>query len=90
MFHFEDISAMVLDRGAGRQVYDVADLCRAIDVYLGQPIIRATAGQAGSQLVADNHGSLEQTLSLIAQALSRTKATSTRVDRADVMPKSRR
>jgi 3-deoxy-D-manno-octulosonic-acid transferase len=66
MFHFEEISAMVLERGAGRQVQNEDGLVSSVALYLDQPQLRAAAGRAGRALVAANRGALERTLALIA------------------------
>jgi 3-deoxy-D-manno-octulosonic-acid transferase len=68
MFHFEEISAMALERGAARQVHDAIDLCAAVALYFEQPELRRAAGRAAYTLVADNRGALERTLVLIGDA----------------------
>jgi 3-deoxy-D-manno-octulosonic-acid transferase len=69
MFHFEEISAMALDRGAARQVLDVAALAAAVELYFEQPELRRAAGRAAHTLVADNRGALERTLERVEDAL---------------------
>jgi 3-deoxy-D-manno-octulosonic-acid transferase len=69
MFHFEEISAMALERGAARQVHDVQGLAEAVALYFDQPDLRRAAGSAAHTLVADNRGALERTLALVEQAL---------------------
>lgn len=69
MFNFEDIAAMALDCGAARQVYDSAELASAVDLYFEQRELCRAAGRAALGLVARNHGSLEQTLALMAMEL---------------------
>jgi 3-deoxy-D-manno-octulosonic-acid transferase len=71
MFHFEEISIMALDAGAGRQVHDARDLASAVSLYLEQPDLRAAAGRAARALVAANQGALERTLRLITDAYAR-------------------
>lgn len=71
MFNFENIAAMAVDAGAATQVYDVAELVVAVDLYLNQSSLRCAAGRAASALVAANHGSLDLTVSLINQSLIR-------------------
>jgi 3-deoxy-D-manno-octulosonic-acid transferase len=66
MFHFEEIAAMALERGAARQVHDSADLADAVALYLEQPGLRRTAGRAARTLVTDNRGALGRTLELVA------------------------
>jgi 3-deoxy-D-manno-octulosonic-acid transferase len=69
MFHFEEISAMALERGAARQVHDVAGLAAAIALYLEQPELRRAAGCKAKTLVTDNRGALARTLVLVEEAL---------------------
>ena len=69
MFHFEEISAMALERGAARQVHDVQGLAEAVALYFDQPDLRRAAGSAAHTLVTDNRGALERTLALVEQAL---------------------
>jgi len=69
MFHFEEISAMALERGAARQVHDVHGLAEAIALYIEQPDLRRAAGKAAHTLVTDNRGALDRTLVLVEDAL---------------------
>jgi 3-deoxy-D-manno-octulosonic-acid transferase len=69
MFHFEEISAMALERGAARQVHDVDGLVAAVALYFEQPDLRRAAGDAAYTLVADNRGALGRTLALVEDAL---------------------
>ena len=67
MFHFEEISAMALERGAARQVHDVQGLVAALALYFEQPDLRRAAGSAAHTLVTDNRGALGRTLALVRQ-----------------------
>jgi 3-deoxy-D-manno-octulosonic-acid transferase len=69
MFHFEEISAMALERGAARQVLDVRGLVDAVALYFEQPELRRAAGRAAHTLVVANRGALERTLGLVENAL---------------------
>ena len=69
MFHFEEISAMALERGAARQVHDVQGLVAAVALYFEQPDLRRAAGNAAHTLVSDNRGALDRTLGLVEAAL---------------------
>jgi 3-deoxy-D-manno-octulosonic-acid transferase len=69
MFHFEEISAMALERGAARQVLDVRGLVAAVALYFEQPDLRRAAGNAAHTLVTDNRGALVRTLGLVEAAL---------------------
>jgi 3-deoxy-D-manno-octulosonic-acid transferase len=70
MFHFEEISAMSLDRGAARQVRDGSELVEAVALYLDQPALRTAAASAAHSLIADNRGALERTLALMTRQSS--------------------
>ncbi len=67
MFNFSDISRMALERGAGRQVQDAAELAGAVADYLETPALRHAAGEAGQRMVAENRGALTKTLALVRQ-----------------------
>src|SRR5262249_16925241 len=54
MFHFEEIAALALERGAARQVHDRFQLADAVALYLEQPDLRLAAGRAAQALVAEN------------------------------------
>jgi 3-deoxy-D-manno-octulosonic-acid transferase len=69
MFHFEEISAMALERGAARQVHDLDGLTAAVALYFAQPQLRRAAGRAAHTLVTDNRGALVRTLGHIDAAL---------------------
>lgn len=72
MFHFEEIGAMALERGAARQVRDSGELAAAVALYFEQPDLRAAAGRAAHTLVTDNRGALERTLRHVAETLLAT------------------
>jgi 3-deoxy-D-manno-octulosonic-acid transferase len=73
MFHFEEIGAMAIDHGAGRQIHDAAGLADAVSELLATPAERRAAGEAARQLVAMNRGALDRTLELMQQSLSTTE-----------------
>lgn len=73
MFHFEEISAMALEKGAGRQVHDSDALADAVALYLEQPSLLAAASGAASDLVAENRGALSRTLEQMSDALRRIR-----------------
>lgn len=70
MFHFEEISALALKRGAGRQVRDSAELAEAVGAYLRDSDQRRDAGEAAHSLMEDNHGALQRTLRLMDETLA--------------------
>ena len=69
MFHFEEISAMAVERGAARQVLDLDGLVAAVALYFEQPELRRVAGLAAHTLVAENRGALERTLGHVEATL---------------------
>lgn len=86
MYHFEEISALTLERGAARQVPDAEALVGAVGLYLDQPALRRAAGEAARALIRDNHGSLDRTLDAMSRQLA---ATAAGVALPDAMVKSR-
>lgn len=70
MFNFSEISRMTLERGAGRQVQDAAELASAVAGYLENPAVRNVAGEAGQRMVAENRGALAKTLELVRQVFT--------------------
>lgn len=86
MFHFEEISALTLERGAARQVSDERSLAAAVDLYLDQPDLRRAAGEAGLALINDNHGALDRTLDAMSRRLT---ATANRSAQSDAVAESR-
>lgn len=80
MFHFEEISVLALQRDAGRQVRDVAELVDAVGRYLDDTELRRAAGEAAHSLMEANHGALARTLELMDAALQRVGF------RADAVP----
>lgn len=89
MFHFEEITAMLLERGAARQVHDVPSLAEAASLYLEQPALRREAGRAAHSLIGDNQGALAKTLELMAERLPQAGFTGGEVKRRDAYPASR-
>lgn len=69
MFHFEEIAALALERGAARQVRDSDELADSVALYLDQPELRRAAGLAAQALVAENRGALARTLELLGETL---------------------
>jgi 3-deoxy-D-manno-octulosonic-acid transferase len=70
MFNFSEISRMALERGAGRQVQDAAQLAGAVADYLENSALRHAAGEAGQRMVAESRGALTKTLVLVRQAFT--------------------
>jgi 3-deoxy-D-manno-octulosonic-acid transferase len=91
VFHFEEIAAMALERGAGRQVLDARGLAAAVALYLEEPELRRRAGSAAHTLVTENRGALGRTLEHMAEALrERARPLAARAHATDVAPDARR
>jgi len=69
MFHFEEISAMALQRGAARQVDDGQALADVVDSYLTDTEARRAAGRAALGLIEENRGALSLSLRLMTEKL---------------------
>lgn len=69
MFHFDEISSMAIDSGAGSQVADSQALIDGVAMYFDQPALRDAAGESARELVAANRGAVERTLELMAETL---------------------
>ena len=83
MFHFEEISAMALERGAARQVHDVRALADAVSLYYEQPDLRRAAGRAAHSLIEDNRGALAATLELMTERLPQFGFIGGEIERQD-------
>jgi 3-deoxy-D-manno-octulosonic-acid transferase len=69
MFHFEEISAMALERGAARQVADTDALVAAVSAYFDDSDLRRSAGRAALELVSENQGALARSMALVTAKL---------------------
>ena len=69
MFNFAEISRLTVERGAGRQVADAADLAVAVGSYLADASLRAATGAAGRHMIEENRGALAANLDLIQTLL---------------------
>ena len=72
MFNFQAISQLTLERGAGVQIADAAQLAPAIADFLGNANRRFEVGEAGKRLIAENRGAVARTLRLIEGLLPGT------------------
>jgi 3-deoxy-D-manno-octulosonic-acid transferase len=91
VFHFEEIAAMALERGAARQVLDMPGLAAAVALYLDEPELRRRAGRAATTLVTENRGALGRTLNFMVEALrERAEPASVRGTAASAAPDARR
>lgn len=67
MHNFLHISEMVIERQAGRLVTDVPELVGAVDGYLNDANLRFATGERGRQMIQENRGALDKSLSLLKQ-----------------------
>ena len=82
MFNFEEVSALVLEYGAGCQVHDREELVFAVLRYFQSPSLHAAASRAARRLVEENRGALDCTLAAMAEALRREERFSRAPGRA--------
>ncbi len=76
MFNFQEISDMVLEKGAGVQVVNTRELTDVIIRFVNEPALRNQYGSRGKGLVDENKGALFATLKII-ERLSATAGTAT-------------
>ncbi len=68
-FNFADISRMLLEAGAARQVNNANELATAVIAYLQSDILRRATGENAQNLVAKNRGALAKLTALIRECL---------------------
>jgi len=68
MFHFAEISALALVRGAGKMVRDTDELVTIMDDLLRDAELRFRLGEAGKAMVEENKGALEKTLAMFKES----------------------
>ena len=68
MFNFEQARALLLERGAARQVDDVLGLEPALAALLQDAAAREAMGRAGREVMRANRGALQRLLGLIEAA----------------------
>ena len=71
MFNFEEIARLTIERGAGVQVRNPAQLAPAISDFMGNANRRFEAGEAGKRMVEENRGAVGKTLALIEAVMAR-------------------
>ncbi len=64
-FNFAEISRLLLDAGAARQVNNPAELAEAVIACLQNDTLRRTTGEQGQRLVEHNRGALAKLLVII-------------------------
>lgn len=65
VFNFQEVTRLLLDRGAAVQVNSVAELSERLLLWLTDAAERARLGENARQAVEDNRGALERLLGLI-------------------------
>ncbi len=65
MFNFQEISDLVLAKGAGIQVMDSDELCEVIVKLLNDPVIRDQYGSEGRELIEANKGALDKICAMV-------------------------
>jgi 3-deoxy-D-manno-octulosonic-acid transferase len=65
MFNFQEISDLVLAKGAGIQVMDSNELSDVVIKLIQDPLIRDQYGSEGKELVEENKGALEKILGMV-------------------------
>ena len=65
MFNFEEISQIALQKKAGIMVNDEQELYNKVNKLISDADYRYQCGENGLQMIRDNQGSLQRTLSLI-------------------------
>jgi 3-deoxy-D-manno-octulosonic-acid transferase len=68
MFNFEQARALLLERGAARQVDSLLALEPALAALFADPAARDAMGRAGREVLQANRGALQRLLNLIANA----------------------
>ncbi len=71
MFNFAEVSRLIRERGAGREVANPAELEAAVTAYLADPNLRFEDGERGRRLIAENRGAVDKTLALVARIYPR-------------------
>ncbi len=70
MFNFDEISRLLLNAGAARQVNDAGQLAASVIDWLRDAPKRNAVGDQGRAVVAANRGALEAVLGMVGKSLS--------------------
>jgi len=73
LFNFEEISQLLLDRGASRQIKSAEELAAVVSEWLGDANLRESVGEKGRKVVDENRGALHRLLELIETQLDRRR-----------------
>ncbi|WP_424946452.1 lipid IV(A) 3-deoxy-D-manno-octulosonic acid transferase [Candidatus Spongiihabitans sp.] len=65
MFNFQEISDLVLAKGAGIQIMNSDELCEVVVKLLNDPVIRDQYGSAGRELIGENKGALDKICAMV-------------------------
>jgi 3-deoxy-D-manno-octulosonic-acid transferase len=68
-FNFEEVTDLLLERGAALRVVDSEDLSRTLQTLLADPDRRMQMGEACKRTVGHERGAVERTLELIGRVL---------------------
>ena len=70
MFNFQEISNLVLEKGAGVQIMNQEELSDVVIKLVNDPILRDQYGSQGRELVEENKGALSKILNLLGKVLT--------------------
>ena len=65
MFNFQEISNLVLSKGAGVQVMDSNELGDVLVKLLNDPVLRDQYGSEGKTLIEENRGALDKIFNMV-------------------------
>ncbi len=68
-FNFEEVTDLLLDRGAAERIRDSEHLADVLQLLLGDTLRREQMGEAGCRTVARERGAVERTLEIIGRVL---------------------
>ena len=70
IFNFQEISNLVLSKGAGVQVMNSNELCEVVVKLLNDPVLRSQYGLKGRELIAENKGALEEIVAIVDRCMA--------------------
>ena len=76
MFNFQEISDLVLEKGAGVQVMNTQELTEVIVRLVNDPVLRGQYGSHGKEFVNENKGALSRILKIIDRSINTAKTAS--------------
>ncbi len=74
MFNFQEISDMVLEKGAGVQVMNTQELTEVIIRLVNDPVLRDQYGSHGKEFVDENKGALSRILKIVDRSINTAKS----------------